>query len=125
MAKKAVMIVDDEAPIRATLTKFLKTLGVEEILEASNGQEAVEKLKANPHLKLILMDLKMPTKDGLQALEEIRGINSQIKVAILTGYPFYGQADEAVKKWNVFDFIGKPADLDYLERIVTVALEEK
>ncbi|MBI1952629.1 MAG: response regulator [Candidatus Omnitrophica bacterium] len=123
--KKSVLIVDDEAPIRATLTKFLKTLGVEEILEAQNGGEAIDQVKKNPGIRLVIMDLKMPTKDGLKALEEIRGAHPALKIAILTGYPFYGEADQAVKKWNVFDFISKPIDLDYLERLVTVALSDE
>lgn len=122
MAKQAVLIVDDEAPIRATLSKFLRSLGVEEILEAISGEDAVQKVKTAPHLKLILMDLKMPAKDGLKALEEIREILPDVKIAILTGYPFYGEADQAVKKYGVLDFIVKPVDLDYLERIVSVAL---
>lgn len=120
--QQAVLVADDEAAVRTTLRKFLKSLGVEEILEAANGQEAVDQVKANDHIKLVLMDLKMPVKDGLKALEEIRAILPKVKIAILTGYPFYGEADQAVKKWGVLDFIVKPVDLDYLERIVSVAL---
>ena len=41
---------------------------------------------------------------------------------MLTGYPFYEEADKAVQKWGVIDFIVKPADLDYLEKIVNAAL---
>jgi len=122
MPKQTVLLVDDEAPVRATLSKFLKSIGVQEILEASNGEEAVQTVKARPDLKLILLDLKMPVKDGLKTLEEIRGILPQVKVVMLTGYPFYGEADQAVQKWGVVDFIVKPVDLDYLERIVSAVL---
>ena len=123
MSQKVILIVDDETSVRATLVKFIKSLGLaDEVLEAANGEEAVQQVRSTPHLKLILMDLKMPTKDGLKALEEIRGLNQEVKIAILTGYPFYGEADQAVKKWDVFDFISKPADLDYLEKIVAAAL---
>ncbi len=125
MPKRAVLIAEDDASVRATLKKFLKSLGVEEILEAVNGEEAVKQVKATPHLKLILLDLKMPVKDGLKALEEIRTFNPHVKVAILTGYPFYGEAEQAVKKWGTIDFMVKPVDLDYLERIVMIALEEQ
>jgi len=121
MAKRIVLVVDDEAPVRATLTKFLKSLGVTDILEAANGQEALEAVKATPNLTLILLDLKMPVKDGLKTLQEIRAINEQVKVAILTGYPFYGEADQVVTKLKVLDFITKPVDLDYLERVVSTA----
>ena len=101
MARQTVLIVDDEVPIRVTLVKFLKSLGVQDVLEAANGQEALEKVGSNPQIKLIIMDLKMPVMDGLQALEKIRAVNAQVKVAILTGYPFYEQADQAVKNGEI------------------------
>lgn len=122
MLRQAVLIVDDEPTLRTMLSKFLKSIGVDEILEAANGDEAVERVRAAPHLKLVLLDLKMPVKDGLKALEEIRGIRPELKVVVLTGYPFYGEADQAVQKWGVADFISKPVDLDYLEKIVSAIL---
>lgn len=124
MGNRAVLVVDDEAPVRTTLTKLLKSMGIQEILEAANGQEALKQVEATPNLGLILLDLKMPVKDGLQTLQEIRAINEHVKVAILTGYPFYGEADQVVRKLGVVDFISKPVDLDYLERLVSAALNE-
>lgn len=124
MARAAVLVADDEAPIRATITRLLRLLGVEEILEATNGQEAVDQVKATPDVKLVLMDLKMPVKDGLRALAEMKTFKPELRVVILTGYPFYEQADQAVQQWGAFDFLVKPVDLDYLERIVTVALAQ-
>ncbi|MBI3318298.1 MAG: response regulator [Candidatus Omnitrophica bacterium] len=123
-AKKAVLVVDDEAPVRAMLVKFLKSLQIDEIFEAANGEEALERIRATPHLKLIFMDLKMPKMDGLKTLEAIRAINPNVKIAILTGYPFYENADQATQQWGTFDFITKPIDLDYLERIVSAALSQ-
>ena len=120
--KKKVLIADDEPAVRTTLRKFLQSLGVEEILEASNGEEAVQAVRDTPDLQLVLLDLKMPGMDGLQALEQIRGLSAHIKVAVLTGYPFYGEADQLVQKWGISDFIVKPVDLDYLERLVSAVL---
>ncbi len=123
MAKPLILVVDDEAPVRTTLTKFLRSIGVERILEASNGDEALAQVRANAkEIKLIIMDLKMPVKDGLKALQEIRGILPGAKVVILTGYPFYEQADTTVRKLGVVDFVVKPVDLDYLERIVSAVI---
>jgi YesN/AraC family two-component response regulator len=123
MAKPLILVVDDEAPVRTTLTKFLRSIGVERILEASNGDEALAQVRANAReIKLIIMDLKMPVKDGLKALQEIRGILPEAQVVILTGYPFYEQADTAVQKLGVVDFVVKPVDLDYLERIVSAVV---
>ena len=122
MATPAVLVADDDAAVRTTLVKFLKSLGVTEVLEASNGVEAVEQVKATPHLKLILLDLKMPVQDGLVTLGAIRAINPKVEIVILTGYPFYGEADRVVQQHGVLDFTVKPVDLDYLERIISVAL---
>ena len=124
IAKQAVLVVDDEAPVRATLTRFLKLLGVDEVLEATNGQEAVEQLKASPQVRLVLLDLKMPERDGVQALTEMKAINPLVKIVILTGYPFYKEADQAAQTLGAFDFLVKPVDLDYLERIVTLTLDQ-
>ena len=118
-----MLVADDEAPVRTTLTKFLKSIGVVDLVEAANGEEAVQAARAHAGtLKLVLLDLKMPVKDGLKALEEIRGILPNVKIAVLTGYPFYGEADQAVRQWGVTDFIVKPVDLDYLEKIVSAVL---
>lgn len=125
MPKRKVLVADDEPSVRKTLTTFLKSTGmIEEILEASNGQEAVETARANPDLKFILMDLKMPVQDGLKATEEIRSILPEVKIAILTGYPFYGEAETSIQKFGVVDFIVKPVDLDYLEKIINALFSE-
>lgn len=120
--KKKVLIADDEGPVRTTLRKFLISLGIEEVLEAASGEEAVQAVRSSPDIQLVLLDLKMPGMDGLQALEQIRGLSADVKVAVLTGYPFYGQADQTVQKLGVTDFIVKPVDLDYLERLVSAVL---
>lgn len=126
MTKDTILIVDDDIGVRNNLREFLKSLNIKRILEATNGQEAVDYVRANPDLTLILLDLKMPTKDGLAALEEIRMINPTVKIAILTAYPFYRQADrEVIQKWGVFDFMVKPIDFAYLEKIVSIAIPPK
>ncbi len=117
-----VMVVDDEEPVRRTLTRFLRSLGIHNILEASNGQEAVELAESNRNLQFILLDLKMPVLDGIQALAEIRPILPKAKIVILTGYPFYGDAEALVQEGKVVDFIVKPVDLDYLENVVRTLL---
>ena len=125
MAKRAVLIADDDAAVRTTLVRFLKMLRIDEILEAADGNQAVEQVQANPHIKLVLLDLKMPGMDGLKALEKIKAIYPKMNVAILTGYPFYGEADQVVQKLGAFDFLVKPVDLDYLERIVSLAFSDE
>ena len=113
-----VMVVDDEEPVRRTLTRFLRSLGIQNIIEGSNGQEAITMAESNPDIQLVLLDLKMPIVDGIQALTEIRPTLPKAKIVVLTGYPFYGDADLLVQQGKVVDFLVKPVDLDYLENIL-------
>ena len=71
---KSVLVVDDEGSIRFFLKKFLASLGVREIAEASNGQEALDYVRAHPQVNLVLLDLKMPVVDGVTVLKEIRSV---------------------------------------------------
>ena len=81
-----ILIVDDHALVRKGLVALLDVKpGVEVIGEASDGDEAVQMAKAlNPDV--ILLDLVMPNKDGITALQEIRQNNKDAKVLILTSF---------------------------------------
>ena len=79
---KVIAIVDDEVKIREMITSYLNNEGFETV-EAGDGNEAVQLIVAN-EVDLILLDVMMPNKDGLQALREIRGMNKKIPVIMLT-----------------------------------------
>ena len=66
----SALIVDDEEHLRLYLKLVLKQVGFEQFAEASNGQEAVDSYKKHP-ADLVLMDVNMPIKEGMEALEEI------------------------------------------------------
>jgi len=66
------------------------------ILHASNGREAVELFKANPGIKLILMDMKMPEMDGFEATKLIKQINPAITVIAITAYAMSGDEDRII-----------------------------
>lgn len=113
-----VLIVDDEPMIR----EGLKTLidwnknGFTVVGVASNGREAVEKqTELSPDL--ILIDIRMPFMDGLQAIEEIRKTNSACHFLILSGYADFNYAKKAITH-NVDGYILKPIDEDELESYV-------
>lgn len=84
MEKIKVMIVDDHSLIREGLRQLLEFDGSIEIVgEASNGVECLEKLdECNP--EVLLLDINMPEKNGIEVLEQIKEDQSQIKVLILT-----------------------------------------
>ncbi len=66
----SALIVDDEEHLRLYLKLVLKQVGFEQFTEASNGQEAIDLYKRKP-ADLVLMDVNMPIKEGMEALEEI------------------------------------------------------
>ena len=81
-----ILIVDDNADIRATSREVLESLGYR-VLEASDGLQAVETYASNQsEIALIIMDIVMPGLGGVKAAERIRRINSEIKIVYATGY---------------------------------------
>ena len=109
MAK--VLIVDDETPIRRTLKEILEFEKFK-VEEASDGLECLVQLKKNQY-DVILMDIKMPKMDGMEALERIQTLAPDTPVVMISGHANIDTAVEAVKK-GAFDFISKPPDLNRL-----------
>ncbi len=123
MAKKKqkILIVDDERSIRHTLREILEfeDFAVE---EAENGMEGLAKAKDGA-FDLIIMDIKMPQMDGLQALERLQILQPDLPVIMISGHGTIETAVEAVKK-GAFDYISKPPDLNRLLITVRNALDK-
>jgi DNA-binding NarL/FixJ family response regulator len=86
MLKTKVLIVDDHALVREGITAFLKMYDdIEVIAEASDGLEAIEKVK-KIHPDIILMDISMPKLGGFEAVTEIKKIAPHAKILVLTQY---------------------------------------
>lgn len=83
MMRRPVLIVDDEAGIRAALREYLEALG-HEVLEASNGLEALWQVKRH-RPEVVLLDLSMPRLDGLGTIKHIRKFDPTIRIAVVTG----------------------------------------
>lgn len=109
MAK--ILIIDDESSIRRTLKEIL-VFEKFEVDEAMDGLEGLAKLKAHPY-DVVLLDIKMPRMDGMEALERIQEIRPHIPVVMISGHATIDTAVESVKK-GAFDFISKPPDLNRL-----------
>ncbi|MFH1241395.1 MAG: response regulator [Pseudomonadota bacterium] len=108
--KIRVLIVDDEERFRLTTQKVLNKKGFH-VLLASGGREAIEKLEEHPDV--VVLDVKMPEMDGLEALRELKKIKPGIEVIILTGHASVDAAIEGMK-WGAFDFLIKPCDIEQL-----------
>ncbi len=104
--KKSILICDDEEGVRESLNLILEDDYALDF--ASSGHEAVNKV-ANKQYYGLLLDLKMPEKDGLETLQEIKSLSPDIKVIIITGYQSVETAVKSVKL-GAIDYITKPFD---------------
>lgn len=109
MAKK-VLIVDDAVFMRMKLKDILEKNGYQVVDEAQNGLEAIEKYKATQP-DLVTMDITMPEMDGVEALKEIRAIDSNAKVLMCSAMGQQSMVMDAIRAGAV-DFIVKPFDSD-------------
>ena len=106
MMKKPIMVCDDEEGIREALKLILEN--EYDVIFAENGEAAVRKMKASP-VDLVILDIKMPRKDGLQTLKELKRVNPAARVIIATGYKSVDTAQEATRLGAV-DYLVKPFD---------------
>ena len=118
MAK--ILVVDDETPIRRTLRDILEFEGYD-VEEASDGMECVAKVQKEK-FDVVIMDIKMPRMDGIEALERLQILSPETPVIMVSGHGTIDTAVEAVKK-GAFDFISKPPDLNRMLITVRNALD--
>jgi CheY-like chemotaxis protein len=108
-----VLVVDDEPDAIELLREWLTGKGYE-VLAARSGAEALELVKAErPHC--ILLDVRMPGMDGLEALRRIREIDREVGVIMVTAVNEEETGRHALAL-GAFDYITKPLDFAYLER---------
>jgi len=118
MAKKRIMIVDDEESLLQLMEAILTNEGYQ-VITASDGKECLEKLKTDKP-DLILLDMMMPGMSGREVCEKIRENpkTKNLKVAFLTVAKFSEAGRDVLKKMNVADYINKPFDNDDMIRRV-------
>lgn len=121
-----VLIVDDEAELRRSVNSILHNAIPEiqfEVEEAENGLAALEKVKASPW-DLVLMDVKMPEMDGMEALVKIKDHDPRTFVVIMTAHSNLNDAVLAIKE-GAYDYLEKPVKSERLVQIVTKSLEAR
>jgi len=107
---KGILIVDDAAFMRMMIKDILTKNGFEVLGEAENGSKAIEKYKElNP--ELVIMDITMPEVDGIQAVKEIKKIDSSAKVVMCSAMGQQAMVIEAIQA-GAKDFIVKPFQAD-------------
>jgi DNA-binding response OmpR family regulator len=108
-----VLVVDDEPDAVDLLQEFLTAKGYE-VITASAGEEALRMVKEHrPHL--VLLDVRMPRMNGLEVLKQVREIDHEVGVIMVTAVNEEETGRQALEM-GAFDYIVKPLDLQYLER---------
>ncbi len=101
-----ILIVDDAAFMRMMIKDTLKKNGYENLMEASDGEIAVQTYKAEMP-DLVILDITMPNKNGLEALKEIRQIDPNAKIVMCSAMGQESMVVEAIRS-GARDFIVKP-----------------
>jgi len=116
-----ILVVDDESSIRKTLREILE-FEKYEVNEAADGLDCLVKLKKHKY-DVIIMDIKMPKMDGMEALERVQLLAPDTPVIMISGHANIDTAVEAVKV-GAFDFISKPPDLNRLLITIRNAMDK-
>ncbi len=117
-----ILVVDDEKNIRTALASLLRKQGYD--VQAEGNPEVVGDLVAAGHFNIIVTDLKMQPRNGIEVLEEIRRRSPEAEVVIMTAYATVETAVEAIKK-GAYDYVTKPVDPDRLTRLIEQILERQ
>ncbi|MBD5140557.1 MAG: response regulator [Ruminococcus sp.] len=119
MTNFKVMVCDDSIFVRKKMRDILAMLGVSNVIEAENGQQAVDKYKSeNP--TLVFMDIIMPEKDGVEALSEIMAFDGGARVVMASSVGTQKNLKDAIVA-GAYDFLQKPIETADIARIVKKA----
>ena len=118
-----VLIVDDESDIRELLSDFLEGEGYECSL-ASNATEALDIFKSAPEIDLVMSDIRMPGKSGLDLLGEIKEIDNDVMVVMISAVKDIESAITAMSK-GAYDYVAKPFKLTEVGLIAKKAIEKR
>ena len=124
MAK--VLIVDDEPDIELLAKqKFRKLIsnGTFELLFAQNGQEALDLIKKEPNISVVVSDVNMPQMDGLTLIDKLKAVSPTTKTIIVSAYGDTKTLRAAMNR-GVFDFVTKPVDFNELRDVILRTLTQ-
>ena len=117
-----ILLVEDKNELRAMLRKALERAGYA-VEDVGDGTAAVNRVRARRYL-LVLSDLKLPGRSGIEILRETKEADPAVPVIIITAYGSIEEAVTAMKE-GAFDFIQKPVDLEHLNLLVGRAAQQQ
>ncbi len=117
-----LLVVDDDSLVRESLVELFSD--DYQVLAAASGADAIETVRKQPELAVIIMDIKMAGMDGIAAMREIRSIAPDIPTILHTGYPGDFDEDEIDRLEQPFDYVQKGDAISRLIRSVRNAVEK-
>jgi DNA-binding NtrC family response regulator len=117
-----VLVIDDDEDICLYLKEFLSREGYK-VTTVTKPLDALPEIKEGRH-QIVLLDVRMPEVDGVSLLREIRAIDSDVCVIVMTAYPSVESAVDTMKA-DAFDYLRKPFELDQLRGAIQRAIREK
>lgn len=108
----SIMIVEDDSAMRQSCAKLFRLKGYN-VAEASSAADALEAIGRGGNINIVLSDIKMPEMDGMALLREIKSLDRNIEVVLMTGYGSIKNAIEAMK-YGAADYITKPFNANEL-----------
>jgi DNA-binding NtrC family response regulator len=120
--KLRILVIDDDEDICLYLKEFLSREGYR-VTTVTRPMDALPEIKEGRH-QVVLLDVRMPEVDGVQLLREIRAIDSDICVIVMTAYPSVESAVDTMKA-DAFDYLRKPFELEQLRGVIQRAVRDK
>jgi CheY-like chemotaxis protein len=117
---RSILVVEDDKTSYMLIKEFLRPLNIE-IHHVTDGADAINFIKTNPGILLILMDIKLPFMDGYEATKAIKQINPKIHIIAQTAYAMLGDREKALSA-GCDNYITKPLDLKKLQDLVMLYL---
>ena len=118
---ETILIAEDNLAVMQVMREALQQAGYT-IIEAIDGEVAVETYKKHPHVDLVILDSVMPKKNGWEVYEEIRGINPNLRILFISGYTNDIVLEKGIEGKS-FDFITKPLSFDKLFQKIREVLD--
>lgn len=111
-----ILLVDDSSTMRRIQMNTLKSIGYEDVVQAEDGQDALNKLKENPDVKLVLLDWNMPNMNGIDCLKAIKAnpTTKPIPVMMVTSEAEKSKIIEAIQS-GASNYLVKPFEADALK----------
>ncbi|MBC8356437.1 MAG: response regulator [Planctomycetes bacterium] len=107
-----VLVADDSGVMRKIIIRVLKSIGVEDIVEAADGEEALAKFVPG-EFQLVLTDWNMPRKTGLDVIKGVREVDADVALIMITTEAEKRRVLEAIQA-GVTDYLAKPFEADTL-----------